>query len=201
MKYSHDEDAMNALMFMATGWQPGHDLFERDRERFLGYVTKQHADRGYPLQRMAPEQVIEQVKSIFGQAMALAYVLDKDNMGQQYISNGMHSSMLPAPVAGRVWDIYAPQHGQDVSSTIVSDDVQRCYAHRCSPTLHLPPSLHLHQVVCSVGASIHLHQVGCSRAVRPTVSIQLHQMGCRLSLRLRQIESLRPPLRAHPPSG
>ena len=140
LRYSHDDDAMDGLVFIATGWQPGHDLFERDREKIWQFVAKQHAERGYPLRDMTPEQALEKVASMFGKAPVLTYVIDKDNAGQQFISNGLHSNLLPAPSAGRVWDIYAPQHGQDASFTIVSDGIQHYYAHSFFPESDSAPT-------------------------------------------------------------
>ena len=124
--YSHDENALDAFVFVATGWQPGHELFERDRDKFQAYFASIHADRGYPLRELSPEQALHRNKEALGLVPDLAFILDQDSWGQAYISNGMHSTLLPKPADGRTWTLCAPSPGEGPQRTLVTDGVS-CY--------------------------------------------------------------------------
>jgi len=119
---------MNAFVFIATGWQPGHDLFERNREKFASFFAKQHGERGYPHRDYTPEHALENTREIFGLLPGAPYVLDTNSSGRQFVSNGMFSKLLPPPFEGCKWDIYAPAPGQGPDHTIISDGIVHYYA-------------------------------------------------------------------------
>jgi hypothetical protein len=57
---------LSQLRYYATGWQPGHELFEHNREKFLLAFVRQHQSRGSPLMNKSPHEVIEMVTKQIG---------------------------------------------------------------------------------------------------------------------------------------
>ena len=125
-QYSRDDNALDAMLCKATGWQPGHELIEHDRELFFKAVHKRYADLAYPLRGLTPSDAIKEVQEAFGLAPALAYALDVDPDGRPFISNGVFSE--PLPITGRRWDIVGPPAGQGPEYTVVTDGVDHYYA-------------------------------------------------------------------------
>ena len=111
LRWANDLDALHAMLWVATGWQPGMDLLASSREEFTRQAARQHGDRAHPLLNMTPEECITKAKEAFGVADALAFTVDVDPHTQgQYISDGKFSVRLPA-TAG-MWQLHVPSKGQ-----------------------------------------------------------------------------------------
>ena len=124
MQYAQQPDALDAMMWVATGWEPGLDLFEREREAFFLSFCRAHARRGYPLRNTTPEACIELVSQKFGHQAApvggleqpaqaaegglqqlapVNYFIDVVTDGTVFISDG--NLARPLPQTGRAWKI------------------------------------------------------------------------------------------------
>ena len=70
MQWAQDEDALDAMVWVATGWQPGLELFERDRDTYFLYFQRQHSRQGYPLRAVGPQECIAQAEQQWGKDRA-----------------------------------------------------------------------------------------------------------------------------------
>ena len=126
--FAQDEDALDAMIWVATGWQPGLELFERDRDNYFQYFLKQHSRKGYPLRELLPDDCVKLAAQHFGHIptpcglpqlaqepgglqevqqnkCGLQYSIDVAGDGTAFISNGQLSTLLPR--TGRPWSITA----------------------------------------------------------------------------------------------
>ena len=127
LTYAQDEDSLNAMVWFATGWQPGTDLPAFNREDFCRAFSRLHADRGHPLLKTEPEKVLVAARQVFGMAEKLSFTLDIcPKTGQQFISDGRFSHRLP--IGRQCWELFAPPLGKGPDCTIVSNGQQHVYA-------------------------------------------------------------------------
>ena len=125
--FSQTPDALDAMVWVATGWQPGHELMERTREELWKAMARQHAHRGYPLHKHSPESCIEAAQEMFGKAEDLGFTLDVcQHTGGQIISDGQFTHRLPVSPTG--WRLLAPDAGQPKEKTVISDGSRHYYA-------------------------------------------------------------------------
>ena len=120
-QYSQDPDSLDALVYYATGWQPGHSLFERSRDEFYKYFQREHAARSYPLRAVTPEDALAQVKAAMGveEKDEEAYSLSVcPQTGHQVLSNGVSSEYLPA---GHAWALQPPPPGCGMDCAWLTD--------------------------------------------------------------------------------
>lgn len=117
---------------MATGWQPGHELFTRNRTEFEKAFLKQHALRGYPLREKQPQDCIDECMQTFGtsttssaeaapaSADRIMYILTSTKDGTQILSDQTTSEILPAD---RKWHLVSGPAG-DTAAAVLSDGSQ-----------------------------------------------------------------------------
>ena len=115
--WSHNEDALDAMMYIATGWQPGTDLPTLNRMEFARIFQRVHMDKGSPLLQTTPEKAVADVQQMLGLAPLLSYMLEKDpKTDQQLMSDGLFSVRMPA---GSTWTLQAPLAGEGPEKTTV----------------------------------------------------------------------------------
>jgi len=125
--FSQVPDALDAMIWMATGWQPGHELVERMREDFWKAMARQHAHRGYPLHKHTPESCVTAAEEAFGKAEELGFTLDVCRQtGQQLISDGQFTHRLPVSPKG--WQLVAPEPGQPKEKTVITNGSEHYFA-------------------------------------------------------------------------
>ena len=100
VNYSHDEDALNAFVYEATGWQPGAELLDFDRDRFLFRGSRLHATRGFPLQKATPEAVLKKITQEFetrrrSSEQASCYSSSLGSHGETFVLHGSRAEHLP----------------------------------------------------------------------------------------------------------
>ena len=108
---SFDDAGMDAMVWVATGWQPGTDLSEREPELWLNAFGRMHAARGFPLCTTGPGECVEMARQQFGVGAAQAaqppqpygsqpYRLVPDTesgvAGVTWLTNGQTFARLPA---------------------------------------------------------------------------------------------------------
>jgi len=112
--------------YYATGWQPGTELFEHIREKFMMDFARQHQMRGSPLHKTTPQEALNAVGAEFGVRDKTLFKLHSvsDTSGcLSFIVEEVQSGgtvQLPQTGAGVAWELFG---GHDANGAYVSDGV------------------------------------------------------------------------------
>ena len=132
LPWLNEPEKLEAMMYVATGWQPGHPLTmisaNKLREEFFKKFLQAYQERNYPLRDLSPQEAVLKAEELLGILPDMLFSLDCDKAGTWFLSNGLVSKpLLTKPAPGKKWHLKAPKEGQGPEHTLLTDRVRTWY--------------------------------------------------------------------------